>query len=95
MFDRLHLVGTNAEIEIEPLCGLGLVDQKFEGVVRAHEREASLDVERECVTTSRTVESVEPLDDVIGGNLLTSRGDLDVRSWTLTVRVISRMFLRL
>jgi hypothetical protein len=93
VFDRLDLVGTNAEVEVEPLCGFGFVNQEFEGVVCTHEREASLDVEGECTATSCAVESVEPLDDMIGGDLLTSGGDLDVRSWTLTVRVISRVFL--
>ncbi|MFC7257517.1 hypothetical protein [Haloplanus litoreus] len=95
MFDCLDLVGMNAEIEVEPLCGLRLVDQEFEGVVRTHEREASLDMERECAATSRAVESIESFDDVVWSDLFTSRGDLDVRTWTLTVRVVSWVFLRL
>jgi hypothetical protein len=55
--------------------------------MRAHEREALLDVERKRSSTPRTIESVEALDYMVGGDLLASRCDLDVRSGTVTVEV--------
>jgi hypothetical protein len=86
VFDRLDFIGSDAEVEIEPLGSFGFVNQELEGVVCPHERETSLRMEWKRAATPRSVEPIESFDYVVRSDLLASRRDFDIRLGAVIVR---------